>query len=93
MAKARKPASTEWDETEGCDGCRYPGAPLTPYETTQIGLMAGRKKYLCDLCANTMVGMHIEYDHTAHTRELEVMRTINYVGNVILTELRRRNFP
>jgi ribosomal protein L37AE/L43A len=66
-----------------CESCHYETPALT-YSADRIL----RSIWLCDLCAGTLAGNAaknpVAYPHA------DVLRTICYVGNVILAEIRRQ---
>lgn len=75
---------------EGCDSCRFETA-LKRYDNHRsIGLHASgpKSKWLCELCASTMAGNAHEYPEQ-YRGERATLQTLCYVGNAILTELRK----
>jgi hypothetical protein len=76
------------DDPPECDSCHFVG-PVKGYETFAPGPMKGQTKHLCALCASTLAGNALEYpDQYPHR---DVLRTICYVGNVLLAAIQERN--
>lgn len=71
-----------------CDCCGFPGVSLEEYGCGPGSIDPTRKKRLCALCASTPAAAGLEYRHRQGESH-EVMKTICYVGNAILAELRR----
>lgn len=67
-----------------CDSCRCEDVAVTEYPATHFSAA----KRVCELCAKTMTSTWVDYSHT-NKDALEVMRTVCYVGNIILRELRK----
>jgi hypothetical protein len=86
---------------DGCDSCGYEPVAVKAYHRAanvehdwRQGLLddaypdgAYPWKWLCELCANTATPLFLDYRHRM-TPESDVMRTVCYVGNRILAELR-----
>jgi hypothetical protein len=67
-----------------CDSCHFQTTKLTEYERSPFNRNPSdpTTKKLCDLCASTVAGNTVDYP--ASYRDPAVLRTICYVGNVIL---------
>lgn len=77
------------EKPEECESCRFETSELTEYRADdQIGRFEGRTKWVCDLCASTETSRILDYPRQFEG-QAETMRTICYVGNVLLTALRR----
>lgn len=77
------------EKPDECEGCYYPTKTLKSYARREpIGTQ--EKKWLCDLCASTECGSAVDYPRQFESQR-SAMRTTCYVGNVILTELKKRS--
>ena len=76
---------------ESCEACYFETSALTAYRLNGMPGTADpeRRKWLCDLCASTETGRIIEYPRQFEG-QAATMRTICYVGNVILEVLKKR---
>lgn len=74
------------DDTNECDCCHFSTDDLTEYESGP-GERTKGSRWLCELCAGTSAGTYQKYAHTDHDTS-EVLKTICYVGNVILKALK-----
>lgn len=75
------------NKPEECQSCYYPTEALTEYDAADsIGRFEGRKKWICNLCASTETGRIIDYPRQFEG-QAETMRTICYIGNVLLAAL------
>lgn len=66
-----------------CDSCHY-HTTLEEYESQLIP--KGKPKLLCFLCANTAAGTAIDYPNFYPDKN--TMRTVCFVGNVILDAIK-----
>lgn len=77
------------EKPDECEGCYFPTAELSQYDASDmIGRHEGRKKWLCELCASTETGRIMDYPRQFEG-QAAAMRTVCYVGNVILEALKR----
>lgn len=76
---------TEPKEEDECDSCGFQG-PTEAYPRRNHKLGGGGDKRLCVLCAGTHAGNALEYPD--QYPNAEAMRTICYVGNVILKAIK-----
>lgn len=76
------------EKPEECDSCHYKTAALTRYDDRIAGLNGRDKEtaWLCKLCASTLAGNAYRYPEQ-YRDSGNTMRTICYVGNVILDAL------
>lgn len=72
-------------QPEECSCCRYKTEDLMFYKGS-YGMACPEGHWLCFLCANTMTGMADQYSQYGY--HAEVMKTICFVGNVILAAIR-----
>ncbi len=73
------------DVPTGCDVCGFEG-PTTEYDRS----MRDGKKYLCELCADT-IGQLYDYGPSHSILENAALKCqINYVANVILKAVKER---
>lgn len=75
----------ETEKSEECDSCGYKTEGLKFYASQRIDRPNQPGKWLCVLCASTVAGNALDYpefypDHNS-------LKTICYVGNVILARL------
>lgn len=78
------------EKSEECDCCHFPTADLTLYESSGIDRhLRIPNRWLCALCAATPAGTADVFP-AQYQGQREILRTICYVGNSILAELRRR---
>lgn len=71
-----------------CDCCSFETTKLTAYDH-EGALKRGAQKWLCDLCAETEAGRMLDYP-SQFEGQAATIRTVCYVGNVILATLKRR---
>lgn len=74
-------------EPEGCQCCGFETTEIKPYGMNRMFPNPG-KKWLCNLCVETMAGNAYEYPEQ-YRHHGDVLKAICYVGNVILKEMRR----
>lgn len=73
------------EKPEECECCQFETAALSEYRPN-VGSIDEGPRWICDLCAGTMTSTFDSYP-SQHGPELHVMKTICYVGNVILKAL------
>lgn len=83
MSKDEKP-----EKPEACDCCRFETTALTYYRPIGVGSLDTTGRWLCELCPSTYASQMDSYKHLKYLESNEVMKTICYVGNAILRELR-----
>lgn len=73
-----------------CDSCEFE-AELKEYRSMRlVAGMPDKVKRLCHLCAATMTGGAVDYPNQyLDGRSGDVMKTICYVGNAIIAEIRK----
>ena len=72
-----------------CDGCHFGTQALTAYPRRFPD--NGEQKWLCRLCESTPCGAAVTFPK--QYPEANVLRTICYVGNVILAALEQTEAP
>lgn len=72
-----------------CDSCRSQNVEVGEYRQ-QWPVGSNKTKWLCDLCAGTVAGVWMEYPDQHDHENIEIMRTINYVGNALLGRIGRK---
>lgn len=78
------------EKPEDCDSCHYETPRLTRYADRVAAIsMGGRVLWLCPLCAETLAGNAARWPEQYRDRG-DVLRTICYVGNVILDTLKSK---
>ena len=72
-----------------CDSCHYATAALRRYDDRIAGRMNPNKRtaWFCSLCANTYAGNAWRWPEQ-YRESGNIMRTICYVGNVVLDAIR-----
>lgn len=83
------------EQPEECDSCEFKTGELKAYESMRFDSMESYTlpkeerphKWLCILCASTMTGSALDYP--LQYPDARVMRTICFVGNAILEEIRK----
>ena len=70
-----------------CDSCGYPARQLKSYTSTDSERPVSH--LLCWICANTYAGVAL-FERGSRDGHRETMRTIAFVGNVILDRLDHR---
>jgi len=79
------------EKPDECEGCYFPTKALKQFDKRDaVGMHEGHKKWLCDLCASTETGTALDYPRQYEGQQA-TMRTICYVGNVILEALKKRS--
>lgn len=78
------------DKPEFCLSCGFGTTHLTGYPRRRnINYAEGcETKWLCDLCASTDAGTAVDYP--TQYPDIASLRTVCYVGNVILAAIRSR---
>lgn len=79
------------EKPEGCFSCGFETVNLTEYPRRRaIDYAEGcETKWLCELCASTDAGTAVDYP--TQFVDIASLRTICYVGNVILAAIRARS--
>ena len=77
------------DKPTCCDCCCFETGALTAYRH-ESRLKADAQKWLCDLCAETEAGRMLDYP-SQFEGQAATIRTVCYVGNVILKALKTRS--
>lgn len=77
------------EKPEQCESCQFETDAIKAYRTTR-NFPRGPcpDKWLCDLCASTIAGNAHEYPEQFPGTH-DVVRTICFVGNAILAEIRK----
>jgi hypothetical protein len=78
------------EKPDECDACHFETKALTYYGRERPLRGEREHKWLCDLCASTNSGNTLEYPEQWPDRSADVLRTVCYVGNVILAAVRDR---
>jgi hypothetical protein len=69
-----------------CHCCQARCAPLTKYPIRDLGRDVG-VKLLCELCANSMIGMYADYPKQHDADALAIMKQSSFLANKILHRL------
>ena len=69
---------------EECECCSSP-APLAEFDS---GMMDGKKKLICEICASTIIGRLTEYK--SHRDDRDTLICMAQMGNLILDKLTGR---
>lgn len=79
-------------KSEECNCCMFETTELTFYKP-QTGGIDQEGRWLCELCASTMTSHWDDYSFRRRDSGdvIEVMKTICYVGNKILSELKKKD--
>lgn len=72
------------ENPEECEGCHFEMTALKFYEGWQGSARKIDGKWLCELCAGTMMGNTLDYPTMYDSATKDVLQAICYVGNVIL---------
>lgn len=79
------------EKPEECECCGFETAELKEYDSNKnFPEKRGETKRLCGLCAGTMTGSFADYPQQHDRDLLYVMKTVCYVGNAILAQLKAR---
>lgn len=83
----------ERPKPSGCDSCGFDTSNLEAYARRgpRAGYTPDQKKWLCELCARTSAGNAVDYPDQYPDRE--VLRAVNYVGNVLLEAISESRRP
>lgn len=71
---------------EQCDCCKFPAKTKKYQKDSSRDNPSPGFMNICDLCAHTSAGNTVEYPRDNQ----DVLRTICYVGNAILAEIRKQ---
>jgi hypothetical protein len=86
-----EPLTENRPKPDECDSCHFETRALVKYDDRIAGLRDPSKTtaWLCALCAETLAGNAYRYPDQ-YRESGNVMRTVCYVGNVILEALKSR---
>lgn len=73
------------EEVTQCDACKFEGIPVKAYTDTGVDNKP-QTLMLCEVCASTLIGTAARYP--ALYPDLKFYRTIGWIANKILTEMR-----
>jgi hypothetical protein len=76
------------EKPEECECCGFKTSALKEYQSLK-NFPLDEKKWQCELCAGTMTGSFSDYPKQHDPDTLCVMKTICYVGNAILAEIKK----
>lgn len=90
---SRTPEDERPEKLEKCDCCGYETTALEFYDPPGfVGqnskILWPKGKWLCWLCAATPASTHADYMMLYDGEHVDTLRTICYVGNVILAAIR-----
>ncbi len=84
------PNDPEFPKEKSCDCCGFgPDVELENYPRRGSMAQDGSSKELCCLCAATHAGSAIDFPQQYAPNVIDTLKTICYVGNVILAEIRK----
>ena len=83
---SRKPKPSE--KPEECECCGFETTELKAYDAPPLSDRSGEKDWFCILCAGTMASNSVQYPRSYEETGV-VMRTVCYVGNAIIAEIRK----